>query len=266
MELPGRRTAVAQAFSPLRGNRVPTVYGANERPADGRIGVGVSAAHDGVDHGFLQILRMEELPEGVVKRRQNPTLLTDVVGGRGGSGTSDGTKDAIMHIHVFGPGCDPLIEVPRIAGSTNGLGNRHSIQRVGLPADRMRMSERRILSSPVSHLCQVMVGAEDTHWTDPHHRVVGLAVRIGASTQTAGNCHSAIEGTRVEPEDISLPSLLGVVSALVCQQTGQQQRHLGIIRWLSGDCVPGPSVNEIPNTIGMFLQNMLWCLELHQAA
>ena len=92
MELPGRRTAVTQAFSPLRGNRVPTVYGANERPADGRIGVGVSAAHDGVDHGFLQIFRMEELPEGVVKRRQNPTLLIDVVGGRGGSGTSDGTK------------------------------------------------------------------------------------------------------------------------------------------------------------------------------
>ena len=72
MLLSGRRATTEQAFGPLGGNRVPTVYSAKKSPTDSRVGVGVSAAHDRVHHGFLQVLRMGKLPEDVAERRQNP--------------------------------------------------------------------------------------------------------------------------------------------------------------------------------------------------
>ena len=81
------RTALAQAFGPTRGNRLDAVHGAEERPADRCVGVGIPSSHDGVDHSPLQVSRMKELPEGVVKRDQHPTLLPDVLG-RGGGGAA----------------------------------------------------------------------------------------------------------------------------------------------------------------------------------
>ena len=42
MLLSGRRAATEQAFGPLGGNRVPTVYSAKKSPTDSRVGVGVS--------------------------------------------------------------------------------------------------------------------------------------------------------------------------------------------------------------------------------
>ena len=97
MLLCGRRAATEQAFGPLGGNRVPTVYSAKKSPTDSRVGVGVSAAHNRVHHGFLQVLRMGKLPEDVAERRQNPALLVDVVGRGCDSGALDGTKQATIH-------------------------------------------------------------------------------------------------------------------------------------------------------------------------
>ena len=151
MLLSGRRAATEQAFGPLGGNRVPTVYSAKKSPTDSRVGVGVSAAHNRVHHGFLQVLRMGKLPEDVAERRQNPALLVDVVGRGCDSSALDGTKQATIHFHVFGPACDAAIEFPGIALCTNGLGNRHCEQRVGLPTNRMRMSDRRVLARPLGH-------------------------------------------------------------------------------------------------------------------
>ena len=167
MLLSGRRAATEQAFGPLGGNRVPTVYSAKKSPTDSRVGVGVSAAHNRVHHGFLQVLRMGKLPEDVAERRQNPALLVDVVGRGCDSGALDGTKQATIHFHVFGPACDAAIEFPGIALCTNGLGNRHCEQRVGLPTNRMRMSDRRVLARPLGHPGQIMVGSKDTQWANP---------------------------------------------------------------------------------------------------
>ena len=70
------------------------------------------------------------------------------------------------------------------------------------------MSERRVLTCRLGHLRQIMVGSKDAQWTDPHHRAVGLAIQIGLSPQTAGDCHAAIEGTGVQPEDVSFPDFV----------------------------------------------------------
>ena len=196
---------------------------------------------------------------------RNPALLVDVVGRGCDSGALNGTKQATIHFHVFGPACDAAIEFPGIALCTNGLGNRHCEQRVGLPTNRMRMSDRRVLARPLGHPGQIMVGSKDTQWANPHHRAVGLAIRIGPSPQTARDRHAAIKGPRVQPEDVSLPGFLGIVPPVLCQHAGQQQRHLGIIRRLSGNRVPGPSGGELPDTIGIFPSNLLWWLEFHQA-
>jgi hypothetical protein len=56
------RAAVQHAFGPLIGNRVSAVHSAQKRATDGSVGVGVSAAHDGVQLGFLKVRGMQELP------------------------------------------------------------------------------------------------------------------------------------------------------------------------------------------------------------
>ena len=109
---------------------------------------------------------MGKLPEDVAERRQNPALLVDVVGRGCDSGALDGTKQATIHFHIFGPACDAAIEFPGIALCTNGLGNRHCEQRAGLPTNRMRMSDRRVLARPLGHPGQIMVGSKDTQWAN----------------------------------------------------------------------------------------------------
>ena len=89
MRLSGRRAAVQHAFGPLVGNRVPAPHSAKKRATDGGVGVGVSAAHNGVHNGFLQIRGMQKLPQGIAKSRQDPPLLVDIVGGRSFGCTSD---------------------------------------------------------------------------------------------------------------------------------------------------------------------------------
>jgi len=82
MRLSGRRAAVQHAFGPLGGNRVPAPHSAKKRATNGGVGVGVSAAHDGVNDGFLQVRGMQKLPQGVAECRQEPSLLVNTVGGR----------------------------------------------------------------------------------------------------------------------------------------------------------------------------------------
>ena len=184
MLLSGRRAATEQAFGPLGGNRVPTVYSAKKSPTDSRVGVGVSAAHNRVHHGFLQVLRMGKLPEDVAERRQNPALLVDVVGRGCDSSALDGTKQATIHFHVFGPACDAAIEFPGIALCTNGLGNRHCEQRVGLPTNRMRMSDRRVLARPLGHPSSTR--RRKPSWL-PRNRTSGALPACGPATTPSRN-------------------------------------------------------------------------------
>ena len=68
MRLSVRWAAVQHAYGPLVGNRVPTPHSAKKRATNG--GVGVSAPHDGVNDGFLQVRGMQKLPQGVAECRQ----------------------------------------------------------------------------------------------------------------------------------------------------------------------------------------------------
>ena len=113
---------MSRLSGPLGGNRVPALHAARKRPTDGRVGVGVSAAHDRVHHGFLQVSRTEGLPKGVSERRQNLALLVDVVGCRRDGGAL-GHRASYHRISYLRPACDLPIEVPGIALCTNGLGN-----------------------------------------------------------------------------------------------------------------------------------------------
>ena len=262
----GRGTAVEQAFGPLSRNGVPAVDGAQKRPADGRVGVGVSAAHDRVHHRLLQIRRMGELPESVAERRQDPALLVDVVGGRRHGGGADGVQQAALHPHLLGPTGDAAIEVLRLTFSTDGLGNRQGEEGVGLPTDRVRMGERRVLARPLGYLRQLIAGSKDAQRADPHQGAVGLAVRVGPAPETAGDRSAAIEGIRSQPEDVSLAGLLGIEPSPLRQHSGQRQRHLGVVGGLSGDGVPGPSIRQLPDAFGIFPSDLFRCLELHQAA
>ena len=47
---------------------------------------------------------------------------------------------------------------------------------------------------------------------------------------------------------------------------GMGNRHLGIICRLTGNGVPGPTINQFPDTIRVFPSNLLRCLKFHQAA
>lgn len=134
----------------------------------------------------------------------------------------------------------------------DGMGNRHREYCVGFLTDRMGMGDRGILSCPLGHVLQIMFGSEDAERADPHHRPVGLAFLIEPSPQTARNGHAAIEGPRVQPEDVGLPGFRRVVSSLVHQHSGQQQRHFRIVSRLSRNRVPGSPVGKFPDAVGKF--------------
>ena len=67
MSLSSQGATVPEARRPSVGNGLQPVHGPEQGSADGRVGVGVPTSHDGVDHGFLQVRSMEQLPESVVE-------------------------------------------------------------------------------------------------------------------------------------------------------------------------------------------------------
>ena len=111
-----------------------------------------------------------------------------------------------------------------------------------------------------------MIGSEDTQRADPHQGAVGLAVRIGPASETAVDGAAAVEGSGLQPEDVSLTGSLGIVASLLRQHPGQQQRHFGIVGGLSGAGVPGPAVGQLPDAAGVLHADFLRSPEFHQAA
>ncbi|MGI6459872.1 MAG: restriction endonuclease [Candidatus Hydrogenedentales bacterium] len=85
----------------------------------------------------------------------------------------------------------------------------------------------------------------------PDKTPIGLAVRIGTTPQAAGDSHAAIEGLGVQPEQVSLSGFPWVIPPLIRQQTGQQQRPLGIIGRLAGNRISSPPVGKFPDAVGI---------------
>ena len=266
MRLSGHRAAVQQAVGPLGRNREPTVYSAKKRPTDGCVGVGVSTSPDGVHHGFLQGGSMEELPQGIPECDQDPALLANVIRWWCVRRTGYRLHEWVVHTHLVGPDYDLFIHVMGPSPISDGSSNRYREQRIGLSADRMGMGQSGILACPFGDLFESKIRSENSQRTDPHHGPVGLAVRIGAATEPTGDGHATVERAGIQPIDIRLAGLLSVVSSVVRQHPGQQQRHLGIICRLSGNGVPGSAIRQFPDTIRVFPSYLLRCLELHQAA
>ena len=146
------------------------------------------------------------------------------------------------------------------------MGNSHREQCIGLLTDRMGMGDRRVLPCPLGNQLSVMVGSEDAQRADPHHRAVGLAVRIGTTPQTTGDGHTAIEGTGVQPKDVRFSGFIGIIPSLIRQHAGQQQRHLGIVGRLAGNRVPSASVGKFPDAARVFPPDVIRSPKLDQAA
>ena len=125
MWLSGLRAAVQYALGPLVGNRRPTPDSAQKRASDGGVGVGISATHDCVNYCLLQILGMQELPQGVSECRQDPTLLVDIVGGWCFGGAFDRIEKAPIHLYIFRPRYDLPIQTSGIAALADRMSNRH---------------------------------------------------------------------------------------------------------------------------------------------
>lgn len=75
-----------------------------------------------------------------------------------------------------------------------------------------------------------------------------------------------VERTGVQPERISLTSLVGVVSPLFRQHPSQHQCHLGIIGWLSSNCVPSAPIRKLTNALWICLSDVLKRLKLDKTA
>jgi hypothetical protein len=71
----GHGPAGEHAVHPLGRDRIAAIYGAEERPVDGCVGVGVAALHDGVYDTELGGLGVKELVKGVAEGDQDPALV-----------------------------------------------------------------------------------------------------------------------------------------------------------------------------------------------
>ncbi len=75
----GLWTAAQYPVDPLGGYGVQAVHRAQERPANGCVGIGVPSPHDRIDDARFKVRSIVQLPQGITKRDQHPTLLPDVV-------------------------------------------------------------------------------------------------------------------------------------------------------------------------------------------
>ena len=116
MSLSSQGATVPKARRPSVGNGIPAVHGPEQGSADGRVGVGVPTSHDGVDHGFLQVRSMEQLPESVVEGYEHPALLTEVIRRRSTGGPDNDVKNRSIDVPLPGPLRDPLVDFRGAAG------------------------------------------------------------------------------------------------------------------------------------------------------
>ncbi len=160
MSLSSQGATVPKARRPSVGNGLQPVHGPEQGSADGRVGVGVPTSHDGIDHGFLQVRSMEQLPESVMEGNENPAFMTGVLRWRSTGGRTNDVKNRSIDVPLPGPLRDPMVDFHGAAGRTDRMGNRHGEQGVCLPADRVRMGEGRILPGPLRHLRQGVAGTD----------------------------------------------------------------------------------------------------------
>ena len=85
-----------------------------------------------------------------------------------------------------------------------------------------------ILHGPFSHLIQFKSGSGNPERTDPHHRSVGLTVRVGIPSKPGGNGHAAIKRVGTQPVLIFLTCRLRIIRTGFHQHPGKEQSHLRI--------------------------------------
>ncbi|MDY0186277.1 MAG: hypothetical protein RBR43_10440 [Desulfuromonadaceae bacterium] len=262
----GLGSAVQDPVDPLGGYGVQAVHSAQERPTNGRIGIGVSTPCDCIDDTRFKVRGIEQLPQGITKRDQHPALLLYVVSRWRFDGAMDGVHESWFDCQVGSPLFDILVELLGLAARCNSVSNRHSEKRVSLHTHRVWMRQSGVLSGPVANRFQWVVGPEDAQGADPHHGPVGLTVGVRTPPETSGNGHAAVKRIGVEPELIGLKRGIGIIGPTFCQHTGQQQRHFRVVRRLTGNGVPGTAIGQFPHAIRVAAVDLLRRLKLDQAA
>lgn len=250
---PGGGAAIQNGVDPTLGHGFPTMDRAEEGAADRPGGVGVAAAHDGVDDAAFEIGGMEKLPEGVAEGEAHPTLLGAVktrVGMPACGSAAEVGADFFAIIRGLGPGAD-LVEERR-GGMTlaDSFGDGHGVERVDVAADGVGVGDGGILTGPSGDLGEFMSRAKDAQRTDPHQGAVGLAGAQGTAAEAAGGGVADVKGIGVEPFDIFLTGASGVISAFLRQEPSQAQGHLRIIGGLAGEGVPDAAIGEVAEASG----------------
>ena len=102
----------------MKWNGVPAIHGAEERSADGRVGVGIPTPHHRIHDTRLKAGCMEQLPQGIVERTQHPTLMIEI--------------DRLRQGGLRSPIEDDPLQGLWLRSILEGIGYRHGIERIGL--------------------------------------------------------------------------------------------------------------------------------------
>src|SRR5579864_8997593 len=128
------RATSQHLFAPLSRDCFLPIYSTKESPSNGGVGVGVSTMHDGIDYSFLKAWRMKKLPQCILERYENPALLMNVVRRRSLGCISDCLHQRGFYSHGYRPRLDLVIQFLRPLPCSDGVGDSHGEQRVGLNA------------------------------------------------------------------------------------------------------------------------------------
>ena len=146
------------------------------------------------------------------------------------------------------------------------MSNRHGEKHICLEANRVGMGQDCVLSRPLGYLLEFVIGSKDAERTDSHQCTIRLASEIRLPTKATTNGAAAVERAGVKPENISVTSLVSVVSPLFHQHPSQRQSHLGVIGWLSSECVPSAPVCKFTNAVWICSSDIVRRLKLDQTA
>ena len=139
-------------------------------------------------------------------------------------------------------------------------------QRAGLSAHRVRVRYRGILPGPLQNVGRLVVRPEDPEGADPHQGAVGLTLGIGSPRQPGSTGGAAVIRAGLEPPDVRFTDRVLIVPALLDEGSRQHQGHLGVVRRLTGQRVPGAAAGQFPDSRRMTGANRFRRLELDEAA
>ena len=166
--VPSFRTAIEQFLDPLFGYRIAPIYSSQQRTCNCGVCVRISATHYRIHDAFLQSLSMKKLPKCVLKCNEYPALLATVIAWCLGSGIHNCLHQGSFDLHLRRPFLCQFVNLLSILPSAYSLGNCHSKKGIGLKADRVGMSQRRILLCEFGYSLKIVIVTKHSKRADPH--------------------------------------------------------------------------------------------------